>query len=297
VKGLKIRDAGPQDKTAVLEFCKQTWPEYGDYVQRVWDTWFADAGGRLITAELHGIPVGIAKITDFGQGEIWLEGLRVDAGHRGKGIANAINLEVLRTLRRMKRGKARFCTGADNWGSRRIATKFGFRVAARFRYYWRKSRKGIMAGRFVRPREMRRVYDYILSSKFLRMSSGLIAEGWIFRELSRALIRGYVGKKRVVIVEESGQPLGLAIYPYEAAERTLTLGFVDGYPRAMKVLLRNCLYIAQAQGYKYCSVAVPSKYYSRLAEQVGFKRKDSVGQMVFEHSLAGIPHLETRKHR
>ena len=92
VKGLKMRDARRDDKGRVFEFTRKTWGQYGDFIPRVWHRWIGDKRGRLIIAELGGVPVGLAKITDFGRGEIWLEGLRVDPEQRGKGIARAINI-------------------------------------------------------------------------------------------------------------------------------------------------------------------------------------------------------------
>lgn len=286
-KALKLRDARPADKRAVLAFTRRTWGDYGDFVPRVWGAWIADRCGRLIVAELDGVPVGMAKITDFGKGEIWLEGLRVDPKHRGKGIARAINVEVLRTLRRMKPRAVRYCTGRTNWGSRHIGRRFGFEIAAWMRYYWVKTRPGKVRGELAGPREAAEIYAFMRASKFIRMTSGLVAEGWIFRELTPQLVASYIRQKRVMVIRRSGRLAGAAVYPWEKNDATLTMGFVDGEPAAVKALAANCPRLARARGGKFCSAAMPSRGFPTLVEAAGYRRKDSMGQLVFQH--AGWP--------
>jgi ribosomal protein S18 acetylase RimI-like enzyme len=283
VKGLKTRDARAADREAVFEFCRSTWPDYGDYVQRVWSKWLRARRGRLLVAELDGTPVGLAKITDFGAGEVWLEGLRVDRRYRRRGVAGALNLEVLRTLKRMKPRVVRFCTGAPNRGSRHIGEKYGFEVAARLRYYWMKTRRGKPRGEQAQLEDLPSLHEFIARSRWLNRCSGLIAEGWIFREYSRARLRAYIGQGRVMLIRGKRGIRGAAIYPYEENDDATTLGFVEGDDRAITTLARNCFYIAKARGEAYCSAAVPSRTYPRLVEAGGFLRKESIGQVVLEH--------------
>jgi hypothetical protein len=242
----------------------------------------ADKGGRLIVAVLEGRPVGIGKVTEFSSGEVWLEGLRVDRRHRRAGIARAINLEVLRTVKRMKPRAVRFCTGMTNRATRHMAERYGFRVVARLRYYWQKSRKAGLRGTFAGKRDTENLYDFILNSGLLRLTSGLIAEGWVFREFSRSLLERYVKEKRVIVLPRSGAIGGVAIYPFEENDRSLTLGFVDGDDVSIRQLARNCMYLARARAQSYCSVAVPTRTYARMVERAGYRRKDSVGQVVYE---------------
>jgi len=287
VKGLKLRKARPGDRQAIFEFCKATWPGYGDYIPRVWREWIADAGGRLVVAELGGRPVGLGKVTRLGPGEIWLEGLRVDPRYRHRGIARAISFEVLRIVKRMGPGTVRFCTGVANRATRRMAEKQGFNVAARLRYYWQNSRRAGLRGDFAQARDISGVYDFIVNSRFLRLTRGLIGEGWVLREFSRDLLTDYVREKRVVILRKSHGIAGAAVYPFEENDRSLTLGFVDGDEASVRILTRNCMYLAKAQNLSYCSVAVPTRTYARLAEEAGYRRQDSVGQVVYELSIKG----------
>jgi ribosomal protein S18 acetylase RimI-like enzyme len=282
VKGLRLRDAVPGDRRAVFDFCKATWPGYGDYIPRVWRNWIGDAGGRLIVAEMEGRAVGIAKITEFSPGEIWLEGLRVDPEFRGHGIGRVLNDEVLRTVKRMKPRAARFCTGSTNKAPRLMAEREGFKVAAHLRYYWQKSRRARLRGDLARKGDIEALHDFILNSRSLRLTSGLIGEGWIFREFSRELLGRYVKERRVIVVRKPQGFAGVAIYPYEENDRTVTLGFVDGDPSSIKTLARNCMYLAAAHAIPFCSVSVPTRGYARIIEEAGYQRKGSMGQIVYE---------------
>jgi ribosomal protein S18 acetylase RimI-like enzyme len=288
LSSLRLRDARPGDKDAVLEFCRNTWSGYGDFIPRAWGSWIRQRRGRFILAEIDKVPVGIAKITDFGAGEIWLEGLRVHPGYRHRGIADAINTEVARTLSKMKPGHVRFCTAQVNRGSRRIGEKYGFKIAARFRNYWVKPRRGTPRGEFAGPDRAREIYEFIVASRFMRLSSGLVGEGWIFREFSRSLLRGYLQARRVMVLETAGRLRGVGIYPPEAYDDCVNLCFVDGDDRAITILARNCFYLAAAEGLPYCSVSVPSRRFPGLIELAGYKRKESIGQVIFQHAGSGL---------
>ena len=277
-----MRDARAADRQAVFEFTRKTWGEYGDFIPRVWPGWIRDRGGRFIAAELDGKCVGIAKITDFGDGEFWLEGLRVSREHRHHGIARAINVEVLASLARMRPRAVRYCTGATNRASRHIGSTFGFRVAARFRFYWLRSRKGVLRGRFATAREAGEILDFMRASRYLRLSTGLVGEGWIFRELTPARLRRRIKAREVMVVRRAGKLAGVAVYSIGTNDRDLTLGFVDGDDASIKMLARNCLYLGARRGVKDCSISVPTRYFPKVLEAGGLKPEESMGQLVLQ---------------
>jgi len=286
MRGLRLRDARPGDHKAIFEFCKNTWPGYGDYIQLVWHRWMKEKGGRFLVAELKGKPVGIAKVSEFSKGEVWLQGLRVASTLLKKGIANEINLEVLRTVKRMNPHSVRFCTAARNWASRRIGEKFGFGLAARFRFFWVKARKGKVRGRVAGTKDFDAVYDFVKNSKFLKISRGLIAEGWVFREFSAGLMRNYIRDGAVMVVDGKAGIRGVAIYTVDQEEDSdlVSLGFVDGDVTSIKALARNSFYMSAARGFKYCSAAVPTTYYMRLLRWSVYGKSETVGQVIYELS-------------
>ena len=284
MRSLRLRDARPADRKTVLEFCRNTWPGYGDYMQLVWPRWIGEKKGRFILAELDGRPVGTAKISEFSKGEVWLQGLRVDPALRGKGIANEINYEVLRTVKSMKPRKVRFCTATRNWASRHIGEKFGFDLVVRARFFWAKSRKGSMKGRAMGMGEMGAALDFIENSRNLKLSRGMIAEGWVFREFSPELLRKYLRDGAVHMIEGKRGIRGLAIYTEDEEEpdTSVFMGFVDGDANSIKALARNAFYLAAKRGLPYCSASVPTRYFARLLRWSVFGKSETVGQVVYE---------------
>jgi hypothetical protein len=197
----------------------------------------------------------------------------------------------------MKPRCIRFCTGLTNRASRQLGEKSGFEIVARLRYYWRKSRKGNIKGDLVRSRDVDCLHDYIKRSRFLKLTSGLVAEGWVFREFSKELLQDYVRNEHVIMLRRSGGIRAAAIYPLEENDESLTLGFVDGDRDGIGILARNCMYLAKHQGNQYCSVAVPTRGFARIVEDAGYVRKESVGQVVFEFDGRDLKSLRLGKSR
>ena len=111
---LVFRPVRLDDKPRVLEFTVRTWDD-GDYITDVFDEWLADPTGRFTAIELDGQVVAIGKLTDLGEGELWLEGLRVDPAHRRKGIGEALHAFNLRWGRRVLSGGAVVLLISDGW--------------------------------------------------------------------------------------------------------------------------------------------------------------------------------------
>lgn len=84
------RPALPMDEADVLEFTKFIWDGH-DYIQDVWQDWFADPNGRLAVAQYGAHAVGMAKVTLLSPGQWWLEGLRVDPKFQGLKIGSHLH--------------------------------------------------------------------------------------------------------------------------------------------------------------------------------------------------------------
>jgi len=119
------RPALPRDTADVLEFTKFTWDD-GDYIQYVWDDWFADPQGILAAAEYGGHCVGIAKITLSAPGQWWLEGLRVDPKFQGLRIGSHLHAYVNAWWLAHGDGAARFMTSSTRVKVHHLAEKLGY---------------------------------------------------------------------------------------------------------------------------------------------------------------------------
>lgn len=91
---LVCRPALPKDTADVLALTGKIW-EGHDYIAYVWQDWLADPAGLLASAEYGGRVVGLCKLSDQGEGEWWLQGLRVDPAFQGQGVASHLHEYIL----------------------------------------------------------------------------------------------------------------------------------------------------------------------------------------------------------
>ena len=130
-----VRQAQPEDREAVLAFCRHTWAD-GDYIEDVWDIWLAQVTGALLVAVTGGRPVGLIHLAMLSAQDAWLEGIRVDPRTRRQGIGRVLTSQALILARQQGVKVARLFTSSENVASQELVTKrFGFqRVAEVVRY-------------------------------------------------------------------------------------------------------------------------------------------------------------------
>ncbi len=131
---LVIRPARPGDRDRVLAFTANTW-DGGDYINEVFDEWLRDAAGRFTVAELDNRPAAIGKLSDLGEGELWLEGLRVDPAYRKRGIGEALHQHLLDLAQTYGGRVLRYATGRDNAVSLLLGERTGFRRIGEYRWH------------------------------------------------------------------------------------------------------------------------------------------------------------------
>ena len=129
---IAIRRARPSDKKVVLGFCRRTWGEWGDYIDKVWDEWVKDKRGFFAVASLGERPIGTAKLTVLNKREMWFEGLRVDPSLRGMGISHLLTAFLAREALKRCAETVRYATGARNRASLHIGKSWGLRRVGRY---------------------------------------------------------------------------------------------------------------------------------------------------------------------
>lgn len=98
---VKIRTATMQDKSRILEFCKNTWQNVRaetsdtqhEYIAFVYDEWIRKKS--MLVADIDNVQVAILNVNTYKDGSAWLEGMRVDPAYRRKGIASMLTSYVL----------------------------------------------------------------------------------------------------------------------------------------------------------------------------------------------------------
>ena len=129
---ISIRRARPSDKKVVLDFCRRTWGEWGDYIDKVWDEWVRDRKGFFAVAALGERPIGTAKLTLLNRREVWFEGLRVDPSFRGMGLSHLLTGFLAGKALRLGAETVRYATGARNRASLHIGKSWGLGPVGRY---------------------------------------------------------------------------------------------------------------------------------------------------------------------
>ena len=250
---ITLRPARPEDREAILAISAQIW-EGEDYIPLVLDSWLAEGG--LAVAELDGVVAGLGKLTVFAPGEVWLEGLRVDPAHRGKGVAKALAQHQFESALALKPRSIRFATAEVNAESLHIAAKQGFQEIARFTYVEGPVRQE-HAPPVVSPvREIEPAWAVVRASSAYRDAHGFLGLGWRFPELTGERLAELVSHGAVFA---RGDPtrglLILAPDPYAPAAFA-AVAFLHGDDAAADVLLRFAHGWARARGIEYLSAMV-----------------------------------------
>ena len=241
---VKIRRARPADKAGVLNFCRRTWGEYGDFIHRVWDEWIGDKRGFYAVALLGDRPIGTAKLTLLRPGEVWFEGLRVDRQFRGIGLAHVLTEFLLKKAARMNAKSVRYATGGSNLASQHIGKMWGFRLlrryicmeappdgrrkavlirvsdpakvlrlagagAAKTRAGFEKmdSAAGGKTGQ-ASASAVARLTHVLSSSRFVTSMKGLASEGWTFYQVDEDFVRRALRRRGVYVAltDDKGLP-------------------------------------------------------------------------------------------
>jgi GNAT superfamily N-acetyltransferase len=219
----------------VLSFCRRTWGDYGDFIDRVWDEWAGDRRGFFAVAALGTRPIGTAKLTLLRPGEVWFEGLRVDREFRGLGLAQTLTDFLLNKAARMGARSVRYATGGSNLTSQHIGKSWGFDLLRRYtcmeappdgrrkpavvrvtdpakllRLLEADSAAGGPAPRRAPPSRTQaaaRLTHVLKSSRFATSMKGLASEGWTFYQIDEDFVRRAL-KRREFYAVMTGNPSG-----------------------------------------------------------------------------------------
>jgi len=227
-----------------------------DYIPNVLDAWLGEEG--FVVAELDSQVAGFAKMTLLSPGEVWLEGLRVDPAHRGKGVAKALARHQLDAALAVKPRSIRFATAEVNVESLHIATRHGFRELARFAYIEGPVQDQVLPPGIAPVTDATRAWEFVRASSVYRDAHGLLALGWRFPEITTTRLADLVTAGAVFAY---GDPLrGVLVLtrdPY-ATDLYAAVAFLDGDDAAQDALLRFAHAKAHSDGLTTLAAMVPN---------------------------------------
>jgi len=266
----------PEDRERILAISAKIW-EGEDYIPHVLDRWLSEGG--LFVAELAGKVVGFAKNTELSPGEVWLEGLRVDPEHRGKGVAKALAQAQLEAALAQKPRSIRLATVEENLASLHIAQELGFREIARFSYLEADVVEPESLPPVERP-EPKKAWDFLQRSSSFREARGLVGLGWRFRTLTFDFLTELCREGKVFALGHGLSALLIVFPDPYTPEEILALAFLDGEETALEKLLRLAQGLAAKRGNQILSAMVADPWLYTFLSRRGFQGVPELGAVV-----------------
>jgi ribosomal protein S18 acetylase RimI-like enzyme len=124
---LLLREATGEDNAAVASLCARLDP--ADYMLTAWPEWMKSPGDVQLVAEWQGRFVGCVRAGVVGEGQAFLQGLRVDPGHRRMGVARALMVGLEDRLRHRQVVVQRAVTSESNLPALDLLAGLGWRRA------------------------------------------------------------------------------------------------------------------------------------------------------------------------
>ncbi|MEW6568591.1 MAG: GNAT family N-acetyltransferase [Chloroflexota bacterium] len=194
LRPLLCRPVLPADKAQALAFLRWIW-EGDDYLPQVWDSWVADPTALFVAAEQNGRVVGLGRLTDLGEGEAWLEGLRVDPEFLGRGIASHIHDFLLERWASTPSTIIRLATDSTREPVHRLCHRTGFERVANLIEVAAPAAPGPHAFSELAPQDVVRLFEGWAATPLGRSLHGLVELHWQWaratpRRLSALAARG-----------------------------------------------------------------------------------------------------------
>jgi predicted PurR-regulated permease PerM/GNAT superfamily N-acetyltransferase len=229
---IQLRVARPEDEEAVKAMSEQIW-DGQDYVPEMFDEWVTDERGQFTVAYVGEELVAFNKLTELSPGEWWLEGLRVEMRHRGRGLARLLHNYACELADQRGKGMLRFATSSENLPVQKIAVDSGFRLVSRHLITSLniKSEDGAAAAMAlpflpVTAEELPQLESQIQYSEVYRSCGGLLEDEWVWLQLKPRLAELQQAERLYWWCGPAGRIRGLLIVN-NVKNNTLWLNFID----------------------------------------------------------------------
>jgi len=196
--GVEIREFLPEDadglETLDRDFITQAVP-------RNWDDW-ADEPHRVLVAEQSGRIVGGVHYALVGRGEAWIEGLRVAASMRRRGVGGRLLDAAIVASEGYGAVRTRCAIPAGDEACAAVMRRAGFGAEARFEVLVAPAAPAPTAPgiRVADPRDLAALQAWLHSQPWPGVSP-LVGLGWRFRGLNPQMLGGAAREERLWVTD------------------------------------------------------------------------------------------------
>jgi ribosomal protein S18 acetylase RimI-like enzyme len=209
---ITIRPAKRSDKDEILHFCVNTF-SWGDYINRVWDYWYAEKNGQLfVGVSDSGEKIAMSHVAICPEGKgIWLEGVRVRSDHRRSHVATMLLTNMLEYGKHKGAQEASAIVDATNLASQRMMEKNGFKIISKWKYCSAAgtAKHHVSSARIANAADIDDIWRYLQQSQIYWLSGKRYVKSWHWYIFDRTALLNFVKDDRVIM---AGQPVsGIAI--------------------------------------------------------------------------------------
>jgi GNAT superfamily N-acetyltransferase len=208
-----VRLATNQDKDHVLNFCKNTF-SWGDYIDRVWNSWISEPDGILLVAENENHtekkPIAIIHGILIPEKTIWVEGIRVDPEFRNQKLATELINSILEFGRKNGAIYSAAIVSVKNEASKRLMEKSGFKVLSKWSYI-STNHMVILPTiynitnnfKIADINDYQQISNFLRNSKIFESSGKKFVKSWRWHELTKERLFTMIYDKKVIIVKKN----------------------------------------------------------------------------------------------
>jgi GNAT superfamily N-acetyltransferase len=228
---LKIRVARRSDKEIILQFCTNTF-SWGDYIDKVFDIWYAEPYGRLLVADTGGnirnkdeqykaaTAIAVSHVVLCpDKKRIWIEGIRVHPSYRRHRVATALIGKMLQYGKQKGAKETSAIISSRNIASQSLFKNNGFEIVSKWRYYKiplcnkiNEVRNSKINTRIASLKDIDDIWNYLRFSEIYRLSGKLYFNAWRWYPLNYKTILDFIKKQRLIVTENNRSTIkGVAI--------------------------------------------------------------------------------------
>ncbi len=274
---LIVRPALEQDRDSILAFTQNTF-QWGDYIGEVWKDWLDPANGRLLVAESEGRAVGMLHLVLCGNGEAWMEGMRVHPEFRRHGLAARMDGVAQETARREGCRVARLMTDRENLNAQAAIERFGYHRIASFAEWSMLPRPGDSSCiRAAAAQDLDALVTLWTNTRTREATHGLmpLSRGWRWGEFTPERLRHWIEKGSVVLSPAQAPPRAFALTNLEEEGREVPL--LGGSPEGIKQLLNSLVALPlKTEQAKYWFLPPDNSDSEALVSAIGAERSGAV---------------------
>ena len=274
------------DKEEILELSSHIW-EGHDYIPDVFDEWVEDGG--FYCGKLDGKIIAVDKLTEQGNGVIWLEGLRVHPDYQSKGYATKMVNGLMDILEELDYSALRFLTTAGKEPVKKMAGDHGFDIKQVYKYLLideerleRFDKISLSGIEKASQSKLDRIMDFILSSEEYDDNNGQYMAHWTTYDITEELIEDEIGRGNCYLIRDEEKIDSVIFFYYYEAYDTLSIAYVGGNEDGIIKLMEKGINLCKENNYSSFTIKTASDKIIDCAKEVGMEPSDHYEILLFE---------------